>query len=340
MSSSHLSETSAPTHIVTTSKPQSNDEKRRRAILGTGEPKPTSNPDLTRRTLLAGGTATALALTAGQAYAAPGARGVHSRLRELEQQHGARLGVFAYNLKTKATARYRAAERFPMMSVFKTLAAAAVLRDLDRDGETLAKRIFYTQADLDQAQGSPETGKHLAEGMTIAELCAAAICQSDNAAGNLLLRELGGPAAVTRFCRSVGDDTTRLDRWEPDVNTCEPWRVEDTTSPVAIGRTYARLVLGNALDGPDRERLTAWLLANTTSGERFRKGLPKDWTIADKTGAGAYGSNNNVGIAWTPDATPIVLAVLTTKPDATAAPDNPLIAETAAVLAEAVSRPS
>ncbi|MET7702826.1 class A beta-lactamase [Streptomyces sp. NPDC005485] len=265
---------------------------------------------------------------------------MNALLRELEEQHGARLGVFAYDLGTKVTVRHRAAERFPMMSVFKTLAAAAVLRDLDRDGETLAKRIFYTQADLDRAQGSPETGKHLAEGMTIAELCAAAICQSDNAAGNLLLRELGGPAAVTRFCRSTGDGTTRLDRWEPDVNTCEPWRAEDTTTPAAIGRTYGRLVLGSALNGPDRERLTGWLLANTTSGERFRKGLPKDWTIADKTGAGAYGSNNNVGIAWTPDGTPIVLAVLTTKPEATAAPDNPLIAETAAVLAQAVTRPS
>jgi beta-lactamase class A len=224
-----------------------------------------------------------------------------------------------------------------MMSVFKTLAAAAVLRDLDQDGETLAKRIFYTQADLDRAKGSPETGKHLAEGMTVAELCEAAICQSDNAAGNLLLRELGGPAAVTRLCRSLGDGTTRLDRWEPDVNTCEPWRVEDTTTPLAIGRTYGRLVLGDALDAPDRRRLTAWLLANRTSSERFREGLPKDWTIADKTGAGAYGSNNDVGIAWTPDNTPIVLAVLTTKPDAAAAPDNPLVAGAAAVLAQAVA---
>jgi beta-lactamase class A len=248
------------------------------------------------------------------------------------------VGAFAHNLGTKATVRYRAAERFPMCSLFKTLAAAAVLRDLDQHGETLAKRIHYTAADVEAADGGTVTSRpeNLAAGLTIAELADAAIRYSDNTAGNLLLRELGGPTAITRFCRSLGDPKTRLDRWEPALNSAEPWRVEDTTTPGAIARTYARLVLGDALGHPDRARLTAWLLANTTSGDRFREGLPKDWTIADKTGAGSYGTNNNVGIAWTPDGTPVVLAVLTTKPAPDALSDNPLVAKTASVLADAV----
>jgi beta-lactamase class A len=161
-----------------------------------------------------------------------------------------------------------------------------------------------------------------------------AIRFSDNTAGNLLLRELGGPTAITRFARSVGDRATRLDRWETELNSAEPWRLTDTTTPYAIGRTYARLVLGDVLNRPDRELLTHWLLNNTTSGNRFRLTLPPTWTIADKTGAGAYGTNNNVGIAWTPDGTPIVLAVQTTKPDQDAAADHPLVAETARVLGE------
>ncbi|MFF4830357.1 class A beta-lactamase [Streptomyces sp. NPDC001315] len=253
----------------------------------------------------------------------------------MERQHGARLGVFAHNVRTKQTVAHRADERFPICSVFKTLAAAAVLRDLDRDGEVLARRVHYTRDDL--VDGAPITGtdEHLAEGMTIAELCDAAIRYSDNSAGNFLLRALGGPTAITRLARSLGDQVTRLDRWETELNSAEPWRRTDTTSPYAIGRTYGRLVLGGALSRPDREILTDWLLRNTTSVNRFRFALPKTWTIADKTGAGGvYGTNHDVGVAWTDDGTPLVLAVLTTKPDRDAAADHDLVVATATLLAE------
>ncbi|MCC5033826.1 class A beta-lactamase [Streptomyces sp. WAC 00631] len=262
------------------------------------------------------------------------AREASRRLRALESEHGARLGVFARNLDTGETVVRRADERFPMCSLFKPVAAAAILRDHDRRGEFLARRIRYGTTDL--VEHSPITGKHVAQGMTVGELCDAAIRYSDNTAANLLLRELGGPRAVTRFCRSVGDRTTRLDRWETELNSAEPWRVEDTTSPRAIARTYTRLIVGDTLSSADRERLTGWMLANTTSGERFRAGLPADWDLADKTGGGAYGTNNNAGVAWTPDRAPIVLAVLTTKPAPDAAPDNELIAETAELLASAL----
>ncbi|WP_324784287.1 class A beta-lactamase [Streptomyces sp. H51] len=292
---------------------------------------------MTRRTLLAAGTATAAGLlTSAPAHAAAPDR-VHAadaRLRELERQHGARLGVFGRNVRTGRTVGHRADELFPVCSLFKTLAAAAVLRDLDRHGEVLARRIHYTEADL--VDGSDVTREHLAEGMTVAELADAAIRFSDNTAGNLLLRELGGPTAVTRFARSLGDPVTRLDRWETELNSAEPWRRTDTTSPRAIGRTYARLVLGDALNGPDRALLTHWLLNNTTGGNRLRAGLPASWTVADKTGAGSYGADNDAGIAWTPDGTPVVLAVQVTKPDRDAAWDHALIAETATVLAQAL----
>lgn len=301
--------------------------------------KPTS-----RRTVLTLGAGAALATAlpgSGSAYAATlevsGA--VSRRLKDLERQHSARLGVYARNTATGRVVQYRANESFPICSVFKTLAAAAVLRDLDHDGEFLARRIRYTEKEVTDSGYAPITGKpeNLARGMTVAELCAATVCYSDNAAGNLLLRELGGPTAITRFCRSIGDRTTRLDRWEPDLNSAEPWRTTDTTSPKAIGQTYAHLTLGTALVPEDRRRLTDWLLANTTGGEKLRAGLPSDWTVADKTGGGKYGTNHDVGITWPPGHPPIVMAVLTTKREPDASPDNPLIAKTATLLAEALA---
>jgi beta-lactamase class A len=295
-----------------------------------------------RRTVLTVGAGAVLGsavLSGGKAHASDESTGreggVVRRLRELERQHDARLGVFAYDTATGRSVRHRANERFPMCSVFKTLAVAAVLRDLDHHGEVLAKRIRYTRQDVTESGYAPITGKpkNLARGMTVAELCGAAISYSDNAAANLLLRELGGPTAVTRFCRSAGDRVTRLDRWEPELNSAEPWRKTDTTSPRAIAGTYARLALGGALAPEDRRRLTGWLLANTTSGRKFRAGLPDDWTVADKTGGGEYGTNNDVGITWPPERPPIVLAVLTTRFTPDAERSDPLVAEAASLIA-------
>ncbi|MFJ3875969.1 class A beta-lactamase [Streptomyces sp. NPDC090077] len=264
---------------------------------------------------------------------------VADRLGALERARSARLGVFARDLTTGRTVRYRADEPFPLCSVFKAVAVAAVLRDLDRDGAFLGTRFRYTAGDVARSGHAPVTGlpENLERGMTGAELCAAALTHSDNAAANLLLRELGGPGAVTRFCRSIGDGVTRLDRWEPELNSAEPGRMTDTSTPRALGRTFARLTVGPALADADRRRLTGWLLGSTTGGNRLRAGLPQGWTIAEKTGTGRYGTANDVGIARRPAGGPITIAVLSTHHTPAAPPDDHLLAEVAALLAAAMT---
>ncbi|MFJ8433347.1 class A beta-lactamase [Kitasatospora sp. NPDC094019] len=298
-----------------------------------------------RRQVL-GGVAAAAAVTVlsggGRAFAQePRSRGgeLADRLRELERAHAARLGVFAQDVVTGRTVAYRADELFPMCSTFKTLAVGAVLRDLDRDGSFLAERRHYTAKDVTESSYAPITGLpgNLEAGMTVEELCAAAIQYSDNAAANLLLRELGGPEAITRFCRSAGDRVTRLDRWEPALNSAEPGRSTDTSSPRAIGLTVARLTVGRALDPSDRHRLTGWLLGNTTGTNRLRAGLPTTWAIAEKTGTGSYGTTNDVGVTWPPDGGPIAVAVLSTKTTPDAPADEPLLAATARLIATALA---
>jgi beta-lactamase class A len=302
----------------------------------------TSDVSLPRRSLLRAGLAVSAAglLTTGYteraaSATADGTLAVRYTLRALERRHHARLGVHATNIRTGATVAYRAGERFAMCSTFKTLAAAAVLRDLDRDGEYLDRLIHYTEDDL--VAGSPVTEEHLGTGMRVGELCAAAICYSDNTAGNLLLRQIGGPRGVTRFCRSIGDPVTRLDRYETELNSAIPGDPRDTTTPGAIARDYRRLVLGRALCPPDRHRLTTWLKANTTSAQRFGAGLPQHWELGDKTGSGDYGTANDVGVAWTGKGTPIVLAVLSSKQDRDAEWDDVLIADTARLLARTLA---
>ncbi|MDI5969094.1 class A beta-lactamase [Streptomyces sp. SL13] len=274
----------------------------------------------------------------GARAAARDVRGTDAALRELERRHGARLGVFGHNPATGATVLHRADERFPICSLYKPLAAAAVLRDLGRDGALPGRTVRYTADDLVGYAPRTAAPDHLAHGMTAVELCRAAVEAGDDTAGNLLLRLLGGPAALTRFCRSLGDPVTRLDHWEPDIGSAEPWRITDTTSPRCVARTFRRITLGDVLGAPDRRRLTGWLRNATAGGTRLAAGLPGGWTVAGQTGSGGFGSDNDVGVARPPCGTPVVLAVLTTRPRMPdARPDGALVTATAALLAGALT---
>lgn len=285
----------------------------------------------TRRSLLAAALALPVAglVSTGQASATTTAS---TTIRDIERQYSVTLGVYARNLATQRTLAHREDKRFAMCSTFKTLAASALLRDHDQNGEVLDKLIRYTQEDL--VMNSPITEKHVADGMTNRELCDAALRYSDNTAANLILRQLGGPSAITRFARSLGDDVTRLDRYEIELNTAYPCDPRDTSTPRALATTYTKLLVGNALQPHDRTTLKDWMLANTTSGARFRAVLPAGWTLADKTGVGGYGSNNDAGIAYQPDGTPIVIVVFARTYDPDAVADNRPIVDVARLVFE------
>ncbi|MGW2665380.1 class A beta-lactamase [Nocardia tengchongensis] len=246
-------------------------------------------------------------------------------LRSLEQQHGARAGVFVTDTGTGRTVGYRQDERFTFNSTFKGLACGALLRAHPLQTGFFDQVIHFTADKLVSA--SPVTSTRVDTGMTVTELCDAAITRSDNTAGNQILELLGGPPALNDFLRGLGDQTTHMDRWEPDINTNIPGDDRDTSTPAALAEDYRRLVLGDVLAQPERTRLTAWLLANTTGDARIRAGLPADWKTGDKTGSGDYGTANDVAVTWPAGgAAPLVIVVLTAKPDKAAEYDNPLVA--------------
>src|SRR5690606_30153770 len=239
-------------------------------------------------------------------------------LKQLEQDFGGRIGVFVLNTADGAQFGYRTDERFPVCSTFKVLAASAILNKSMQVQGLMQQCIQYKQSDM--VNYSPITEKHINEGMTVADLCAAAIQYSDNTAANLLMKILGGPASVTAFARSIGDDVFRLDRWETELNTAIPGDPRDTTAPMAMGLSLHRLALGGALLPEHSEQLCNWLLGNTTGASRIRAGIPADWLIGDKTGSGDYGTANDIAIVWPPDGKPIVIAIYTTQYNKDAAP--------------------
>ncbi len=261
-----------------------------------------------------------------------------TQLARLEVTAGARLGVCALNLEDGAQIRHRADERFALCSTFKLLVAAAILDRSTHDAALLPRRIIYTKADLVAAY-SPITEKHVADGMTVEELCAAAISWSDNSAANFLMKILGGPPPVTAYARSVGDEIFRLDRWEPDLNTALPGDPRDTSTPAAMARSLQALTVGTALPAPQRGQLNTWLAGTVTGANRIRAALPAGWRMGDKTGSGYYGTANDVAVLWPPGRKPIILSIYSDRKEADAKrQEEVIVAATRIILNSFASR--
>ena len=286
----------------------------------------------TRRSIVLGAAAYPLlsACTAlgGNSRASASTR---QQLTAIENSLDGRLGLFAWDSADNRRLAYRADERFPMCSTFKLLLVSAILDTSVQQPALMQQVQSYRQSDL--VEYSPITEKHVGTGMSVADLCAAALQYSDNTAANLLIARLGGPAAVTAYARSIGDRQFRLDRWETDLNTAIPGDQRDTSTPEAMGRSLQRLALGDALAPAQREQLGLWLRGNTTGAARIKAAIPASWAIGDKTGGGRYGTANDIAVLWPPQRSPVILAIYTTRRDEAATPRNELIAAAARVVA-------
>lgn len=243
--------------------------------------------------------------------------------------------MFALDTGSGATAGYRADERFLLCSTHKALAAAAVLRLRNEQPGLLEKVIHYRQSDI--LEYAPITKQHVAEGMTVSALCEAALTVSDNTAANLLVQTLGGPPAVTAFARSLGDQVTRLDRPEPDLNVASPGDERDTTTPAAIAADLRMLLLGNALDPAGRDLLTGWMTTSTTGTDLIRAGLPAGWRTADKSGSGTQGEVNDIAVTWPAGRAPLVVAVYTVPANPKAANVRTTVASAARIAVQALT---
>jgi beta-lactamase class A len=263
-----------------------------------------------RGLLLGGGALVALAACSGKPTLADPAEPVppiHDRIEGLQGRHDATIGVYGVDLTSGRSITYLDGELFAVCSTFKGYAVAVVLQMSERGELRLDDAVRIDRADI--VSNSPVTEPAVGRTMALAELCQAALQRSDNTAGNLLLRTIGGPPAITAFARSIGDDKTRLDRWEIELNSAVPGDPRDTSTPHALGVGYRNLLTGDGLAPAQRDQLEQWMRGTITSS--MRAGLPQGWTTADKTGSGDYGSTNNVGIAYGPKGRRVLLSIMT-----------------------------
>ena len=251
-------------------------------------------------------------------------------LSDLEARHGGRLGVAAMDMGSQRRVSWRGQERFPFCSTFKAFLAAAPLQRVQREEERLDRVVPVTRADM--IPHAPVTEKAIGRTLTIRELMQAAVEVSDNPAANILIREMGGIAVWRSWWPTFGDTTTLISRLEPDLNTALPNDPRDTCLPDQTVANIRELAFSGRLTPAHDQLIQSWLIASPTGPNRLKAGVPQGWTVAHKTGTGANGTANDVGMAIPLSGAPVLLTAYFTG--ATEATDD----QRDAVIAEATRR--
>ncbi len=245
-------------------------------------------------------------------------KGVESRLK-------ATIGVSVRTPSKDEYYHYKGDHRFPLMSTFKTLACAKLLLGIEKginkfETSTLIQKEYLIT-------WSPITETMVGQPLSLKEACVATLQMSDNTAANIVLKAIGGPSSLTEFLRDVGDTVTRLDRYEPFLNEAQKGDPRDTTTPNAITKTLEQLILGDILSARSREQLKNWMAESKTSDSLLRSVLPKGWDIADRSGAGGFGSRGITAIVWPEEQAPLIIAIYITQTQASFKDRNEAIAE-------------
>lgn len=255
----------------------------------------------------------------------------------IEQTLHARIGVELLDITSGQLWAYKADDRFPVMSTYKVLACGAFLARVDAGTAQLDQHVNYSRSEL--VKYSPVTDEHADQGMTAGALCKAAITMSDNTAGNLVLRLIGGPQGLTGFLRAHGDGVTRLDRWETALNEAAPGDPRDTTSPAAMVATMNKLLLGSVLSKKSRAQLYGWMVGDKVADALLRASLPKGWAIADKSGAGGHGSRGIIAEITPSRKGPYLVAIYMTGVDGDMAAQNGAIRDIGRALVSIIGQP-
>lgn len=261
-------------------------------------------PMMFRRKFLAG---SALAL----AVPARAASRMISITSSYENATDGHIGVFAQNLATGQRLTWRENERFVMCSTFKASLAALTLLRVDQGKESLETFVPYTASDLGDTYAPIAKANVGAGGLSVRAMCEGAVEWSDNVCANLLLARVGGPAALTRFWRSLGDHETRLDDWEPALNRTPPGGRRNTTTPAAMAGILRQLVFGHVLSETSCSLLTGWLKNCHIGGSRLRAGFPSTWAAGDKTGNNGKDAAGDIAVAWPKPEAPLIVCAYT-----------------------------
>lgn len=223
------------------------------------------------------------------ATASPVLESLQQRLASLAASRPGEFGIAAIDLGSGAVVSYNGGQPFPMASTVKVAVAAAYLQQVDHGRRSLHDTI------------GKQTASKLIEAMLI---------RSDNAATDVLIRNLGGPQAIDHWVRWHGLSGIRVDRTIAQLlaDKRDLWDVRDSSTPVAMVQLLRKLDTGNILRPASRAYLLDTMARCMTGSNRIRGLLPAGTPVANKTGT-LNGLTDDVGYITLPNGRRIAVAL-------------------------------
>ncbi|MBR7722397.1 class A beta-lactamase [Hymenobacter properus] len=247
-----------------------------------------------------------------------------------------RVGVAATLVETGETVSLAGAERFPMQSVFKLPIALAVIHEVEQGRFRWSQPVRLMPADM-RGGHSPLHDQH-PQGieLTLQELIRYMVTESDNSACDKLLSLLGGPAAVTRYLRTLGLTQVVVATTEGGMAQDELAQYRNWATPVGMNQLLVVLHKGRTLQPANRALLLGYLTSTPRGQKRLKGRLPAGTVVAHKTGAsgthdGLTRATNDVGLITLPNGRHLAMSVFIADSKASEAVREDVIAQAAQV---------
>ncbi|MGH6965426.1 MAG: serine hydrolase [Phenylobacterium sp.] len=289
----------------------------------------------------------------------PAPAAFQAELERLAASYGEPVGISVSDVAQGWTASVAGDETFPQQSVSKLWVALTVMQAVDDGALHLDQWVVMRAEDRSvfyQPLASRIRGPN-GLNITLADLLRHALIESDNAANDKLIAEVGGAGVVTEAIakkglkglavggteRDVQTKTAGLE-WKPEYGMTWIWKTAraqlsdevrdqalatylanppDGATPNGITSALSELKRGELLSRASTDFMLGLMGEARTGNSRLRGGLTPGWTLAHKTGTGpdwrgASVGINDVGLLTAPDGKTYAVAVMIRQTKASA----------------------
>lgn len=288
------------------------------------------------------------------------------------------LGVAVEDLATGQVMSFNGDRRFPLADVAKAALGAAVLAEVDAGRLRLDRTVTIEALDLSPPHSPIADAWPSREDYTVAELLERAVGDSDNTAADVLMKEIGGPGAVTAWLQANKVDHLDIDRYErqlqPDslglASFRAAWKGEaayraaldavpaetrrratlaylaepkDTATPLAAARFLEALNQTELLSPTSTRRLLRIMAAGGGAPGRLRAALPDGARLAHRSGTartdlGFTPVANDIGVYRLKDGRRIAVAVFLSGSALSPAEQDRVIADVGRIVIKAAKK--
>jgi beta-lactamase class A len=238
------------------------------------------------------------------------------KLEKITKDAKGHVGIAWLTLEERDSMTINGYSRYPMQSTFKFPLALAVLDMVDKGTLNLFQPVHFSKADYRQTW-SPIMKAYPNGDMDLPlkDVLKFTVGQSDNIGCDMLFKLIGGTTVLNGYLHQHGIDSIAVVADEKGM--AQAWDVQygNWSNPWAMAMLLDNFYRGKYLSEGSTALLRQMMEETTTGPNRLRGLLPKEATVAHKTGTsdtnekGLTAATNDVGVITLPDGKHVALVV-------------------------------